>query len=288
LNPFARARPELIDELDRWLTLDHDLAAQMLIGFVRNQIGKVGFKRAVIALSGGIDSALSAVLAARALGPENVTAVMMPYRSSNPDSLGHARLLADGLGIDSQVIEITDLVEPYFSSNPGMSNLRRGNVMARTRMMLVYDMSARNDALVIGTSNKTELLLGYGTLHGDMASAVNPLGDLYKTQVFMLAAAVGVPDPILQKPPSADLWEGQTDEEELGLTYRDVDRLLVLLVDRRFNLQEAASAGVDRGYISQILGKVRTNQFKRRPPVIAKLSDRTIEREFRYPRDWGV
>ena len=288
MNPFARARPELIEELDRWLTLDHELAAQMLIGFVRNQVGKVGFERAVIALSGGIDSALSAVLTARALGPENVTAVMMPYRSSNPDSLGHARLLADGLGIDSQVIEITDLVEPYFSSNPAMSNLRRGNVMARTRMTLVYDMSARNDALVIGTSNKTELLLGYGTLHGDMASAVNPLGDLYKSQVFMLAAAVGVPDPILQKPPSADLWEGQTDEEELGLAYRDVDRLLVLLVDRRFNLGEAAAAGVDRDYISQILGKVRRNQFKRRPPVIAKLSDRTIEREFRYPRDWGV
>ncbi len=288
MNPFARARPELIEELDRWLTLDHELAAQMLIGFVRNQVGKVGFERAVIALSGGIDSALSAVLTARALGPENVTAVMMPYRESNPDSLSHARLLAEGLGIDSRVIEITDLVEPYFSRNPAMSNLRRGNVMARTRMTLVYDMSARNDALVIGTSNKTELLLGYGTLHGDMASAVNPLGDIYKTQVFMLAAAVGVPDPILQKPPSADLWEGQTDEEELGLTYRDVDRLLVLLVDRRFNLQEAAAAGVDRNYIAQILGKVRTNQFKRRPPVIAKLSDRTIEREFRYPRDWGV
>lgn len=288
MNPFARARPELIEELDRWLTLDHELAARMLTGFVRNQVGKVGFKRAVIALSGGIDSALSAVLTARALGPENVTAVMMPYRSSNPDSLGHARLLADDLGIDSRVIEITDLVEPYFARNPSMNNLRRGNVMARTRMTLVYDMSARNDALVIGTSNKTELLLGYGTLHGDMASAVNPLGDIYKTQVFMLAAAVGVPGPILEKPPSADLWEGQTDEEELGLTYRDVDRLLVLLVDRRFNLDEAASAGVDRDYIAQILGKVRTNQFKRRPPVIAKLSDRTIEREFRYPRDWGV
>ena len=288
MNPFARARPELIEELDRWLTLDHELAAQMLIGFVRNQVGKVGFERAVIALSGGIDSALSAVLTARALGPENVTAVMMPYRRSNPDSLGHARLLAERLGINSQAIEITDLVEPYFSRNPVMSNLRRGNVMARTRMTLVYDVSARNDALVIGTSNKTELLLGYGTLHGDMASAVNPLGDIYKTQVFMLAAAVGVPEPILHKPPSADLWEGQTDEEELGLTYRDVDRLLVLLVDRRFNLQEAAAAGVDRSYIAQILGKVRTNQFKRRPPVIAKLSDRTIEREFRYPRDWGV
>ena len=288
MNPFGRARPALIEELDRWLTLDHDLATQMLIGFVRNQVGKVGFERAVIALSGGIDSALSAVLAARALEPENVTAVMMPYRSSSPDSLGHARLLADELGINSRVIEITDLVEPYFSHNPSMSNLRRGNVMARTRMTLVYDMSARNDALVVGTSNKTELLLGYGTLHGDMASAVNPLGDLYKTQVFMLAAAVGVPDPILQKPPSADLWEGQTDEQELGLSYRDVDRLLVMLVDRRFNLSEAAAAGVDREYVSQILGKVRNNQFKRRPPVIAKLSDRTIEREFRYPRDWGV
>ena len=288
MNPFARARPGLIEELDRWLTLDHDLAARMLVGFVRNQVGKVGFERAVIALSGGIDSALSAVIAARALGPENVTAVMMPYRQSNPDSLAHARLLAEGLAIDSQVIEITDLVEPYFARNPGMSNLRRGNVMARTRMTLVYDISARNDALVIGTSNKTELLLGYGTLHGDMASAVNPLGDIYKTQVFTLAAAVGVPDPILQKPPSADLWEGQTDEAELGLAYRDVDRLLVLLVDRRFNLEEAAAAGVDPDFMNQILGKVRTNQFKRRPPVIAKLSDRTIEREFRYPRDWGV
>ena len=288
MNPFARARSELVAELDRWLTLDHDLTAQMLIGFVRNQIGKVGFRRAVIALSGGIDSALSAVIAARALGPENVTAVMMPYRQSNPDSLGHAQLLAERLGINSRVIEITALVEPYFANNPEMDNLRRGNVMARTRMTLVYDMSAHHDALVIGTSNKTELLLGYGTLHGDMASAVNPLGDIYKTQVFALAEALGVPDQILRKPPSADLWEGQTDEEELGLTYRDVDRLLVLLVDRRFNSEEAAAAGVNGEYIRQILGKVRTNQFKRRPPVIAKLSDRTIEREFRYPRDWGV
>ena len=288
MNPFQRARPELVAELDRWLTLDHELAAQMLIGFVRNQIGKVGFGRAVIALSGGIDSALSAVVAARALGPQNVTAVMMPYRQSNPNSLAHAQLLAERLGINSRVIEITSLVEPYFAQNREMDNLRRGNVMARTRMTLVYDMSARHDALVIGTSNKTELLLGYGTLHGDMASAVNPLGDIYKTQVFALAEALDVPPPILCKPPSADLWEGQTDEEELGLTYRDVDRLLVLLVDRRFNPDEAAAAGVDGDYIGQILGKVRVNQFKRRPPVIAKLSDRTIEREFRYPRDWGV
>ncbi len=288
MNPFARAGPGFVAELDRTLQLDVDLAEQMLVGFVRNQVGKVGFERAVIALSGGIDSALSAMLAARALGPKNVTAVMMPYRKSNPDSRDHAELLVAQLGIKAQLREITPLVDPYFAGESGIGNLRRGNVMARARMMIIYDMSARCNGLVIGTSNKTELLLGYGTLHGDMASAVNPLGDLYKTQVFALAEALGAPPPILAKPPSADLWEGQTDEEELGLSYRDVDRLLVLLIDRRFSAQEAVSEGVDGDFVAQIMDKIQINQFKRRPPVIAKLSDRTIEREFRYPRDWGV
>ncbi len=288
MSQFASVDGEFVANLDRALQLDDALAEQVLVGFVRNQVVKVGFERAVIALSGGIDSALSAIITAKALGTANVTAVMMPYRQSNPDSLGHAQLLASQLGIAAEVCDITPMVEPYFSANPDMGNLRRGNVMARTRMSVVYDVSAHVNALVIGTSNKTELLLGYGTLHGDMASAVNPLGDLFKTQVFELAEALGTPAAITSKPPSADLWEGQTDEDELGLSYRDIDRLLTLLVDRRYLPAEAIAAGLDPSFVDQIVSKIRANQFKRRPPVIAKLSDRTIEREFRYPRDWGV
>jgi NAD+ synthase len=223
-----------------------------------------------------------------ALGRQNVLAIRMPYRTSSPESLSHAQLVIDRLGVPHDTVDITPMVEPLFKRFPDMPPLRQGNVMARERMIVLYDQSAAWKGLVVGTSNKTELLLGYGTLFGDMASAVNPLGDLYKTQIRQLAAAVGVPQPIIDKPPSADLWLGQTDEGEMGLTYEQVDRLLYLLVDERYSLDEAVEAGFERGYGERVWKMVRVNSFKRRLPLIAKVSTRTIGVDFRYLRDWGM
>ncbi len=270
------------------LRIDTNLVRRVLVGFLRDEIGRVGVSRAVVGLSGGIDSALSCFLAAEALGPENVLALRMPYRTSSPESLSDAQLVVDQLGVASETVEITAMVEPLFERFPDMSQLRKGNAMARARMIVCYDQSAAWRGLVVGTSNKTELLLGYGTLFGDMASALNPLGDLYKTQVRQLAAAVGVPEPIIAKPPSADLWIGQTDESEMGLTYEEVDRLLYLLVDERYSLDEAVEAGFGRDFVQRVWNTVRVNSFKRRLPLIAKVSTRTIGVDFRYLRDWGT
>ena len=270
------------------LQIDTGLVRKILVGFLREEIGKVGMSRAVVNLSGGIDSALSCYLAAEALGAQNVLAIRLPYRASSPDSLAHAQRVIDQLGVPHETVDITPVVEPLFERFPDMTPLRRGNVMARARMIVLYDQSAAWQGLPVGTSNKTELLLGYGTLFGDMASAVNPLGDLYKTQVRQLAAAVGVPQPIIDKPPSADLWAGQTDEDEMGLTYEEVDRLLYLLVDERYSLDEAVEAGFAREFVERVWKLVRVNSFKRRLPLIAKVSTRTIGVDFRYLRDWGV
>ena len=270
------------------LRLDTALAEQILVRFIADAISKFGFTRAVVATSGGIDSALTCALAARALGPDNVLALMLPYRTSNPASRGDAETLAQALGVESQAIDVSQAVDGYLEELDGPTTpVRRGNVMARTRMIATYDQSEAFDALVVGTSNKTELLLGYGTLHGDMASAVNPIGDLYKTQVRQLAAALGLPASILEKPPSADLWQGQSDEDELGFTYETADEVLYLLVDEWHTADEIVAGGYDAELVAEIRRRVRQTQFKRRPPVIAKLSDRTIDRDFRYPRDWG-
>jgi NAD+ synthase len=240
-----------------------------------------------LGLSGGVDSSLSAFLAAEALGAENVLAVRMPYRTSSQDSLGDAETVIKALGIQSLTIDITAQVDPYFERFPEADKRRRGNKMARERMTILYDQSAGWQALVLGTSNKTELLLGYGTLHGDMASAVNPIGDLYKTQVWALAEAVGVPDSVVRKQPSADLFQGQTDEDDLGFRYRQVDELLYLMVDERYSTEELEAAGFETAFIRRVSDMVRNSQFKRRLPVIAKVSQRTIDRDFRYARDWG-
>ena len=272
------------------LLIDANLVHKILVEFLRQEIGKVGMSRAVVNLSGGIDSALACYLAAEALGAENVLAIRLPYRASSPDSLEHAQLVIDALGLVHDTVDITPMVEPLFERYPtrSVTQNRKGNVMARERMIILYDQSAAWNGLVVGASNKTELLLGYGTLFGDMASAVNPLGDLYKTQIRQLAAAVGVPQPIVDKPPSADLWPGQTDEAEMGLTYEQVDRLLYLLVDERYSLDEAVEAGFAREYVERVWKIVRVNSFKRRLPLIAKVSTRTIGVDFRYLRDWGV
>lgn len=270
------------------LDINVELARTILVNFLRDEITRTGLTRAVIGLSGGIDSALSCVLVAQALGPENVLAVRMPYRTSAQDSLDHAQLLIDQLGVRSETLPITDMVEPLLATIPPDNGLRRGNVMARARMIVLYDRSAALGGLVVGTSNKTEILLGYSTLFGDSASALNPLGDLYKTQVRQLSAHVGVPQPIIAKPPSADLWPGQTDEAEMGLTYARVDELLYLLVDQRYRPEECVEAGFDRAFVANVLRRIQRNQFKRMPPLIAKLSNRTIGYDFLYLRDWGT
>ena len=270
------------------LTINTGLARQILAGFIRSEITRVGYERAVIALSGGLDSALSCYLAVEALGPQNVLAVRMPYRSSSPDSLAHAQMVIDALGLPSLTVPITEMVEPLFEHFPDASNLRRGNVMARARMIVIFDQSEAFRGLVVGTGNKTEILLGYTTVYGDSACALNPLGDLYKTQVRQLARAMGVPEPIVAKPPSADLWDGQTDEGELGFTYAEVDQLLYLMVDQRYSPAECVQAGFDERFVHSVVERVRRNHFKRVLPPIAKLTNRTVGYDFLYLRDWGT
>jgi NAD+ synthase len=269
------------------LTVNTALLRKILVGFVRDEVTKVGIRKGVLGLSGGIDSALVAYLAAEALGPENVHAYTMPYRTSNPESEAHAKLVADQLGINYHLLEITPMVDAYFALVPCADNMRRGNKMARERMTVLYDHSAAVGGLVLGTSNKTELLLGYGTIHGDMASALNPIGDIYKSQVWELAEAMGVPREVIEKKPSADLWAGQTDEQDLGFSYRDADELLYRMVDQRMSRDELIAAGFAPQFIDKLHAKVQGSHFKRRLPVIAKVSNRTIDRDFRYARDWG-
>ena len=275
--------PDLTFKLD----INTDLATTVLKTFLRDEIRKVGVEHAVIGLSGGIDSAVACYLVAKAIGAHNVYAVRMPYRTSSQDSLDHAQLIIDDLKINSETVDITAMVDPLIDRTAGITDKRKGNVMARARMIVLFDRSAAHSALVVGTSNKTELLLGYGTLFGDMASALNPIGDLYKTQVRQLARALGVPQPIIDKPPSADLWLGQTDETEMGLTYAEVDQLLYLLVDERYTIDDAVAAGFDRAYVDRVWRLIRTMHFKRRNPLIAKLSKRTVGIDFNYLRDWG-
>lgn len=268
------------------LRINTDLAQTLLVGFIRDAVTKVGFQRAVIALSGGIDSAVSAYLTTAALGPQNVLCLRMPYASSSADSLADAQAVIDALGVQSLTVEITPMVEPLFARFPDITPLRRGNVMARQRMIIAYDQSAAFGGLVIGTSNKTETLLGYTTLYGDNAAAIQPIADLYKTQVRQLARALGVPPNIIDKPPSADLWVGQTDEGEIGYTYEELDKLLYLLVDARYTVDEAADEGFPRAMVEGVWRRVRANHYKRTMPPVAKLSQRTVGHDFLYLRDW--
>jgi len=270
------------------LKLNTDLARRVITLFIRKEITRVGFKRAVLGLSGGLDSALVAYLTAEALGPENVLAIRMPYRTSSPESLEHAQLVIDALGVRHDTVDITPMVEPLFERFPDMDASRRGNVMARQRMIILFDQSAAWNALVVGTSNKTETLLGYTTIYGDNAAAIQPIADLYKAQVRQLARAVGVPEAIVNKAPSADLWPGQTDEGELGYTYDQADQVLYLLVDRHYTLDDAVEAGFPRDLVERVWRTVQRNQFKRELPVVAKLSRRTIGHDFLYLRDWGT
>ncbi len=275
--------------------LNAELTERVLIAFLREEIERVGVQRAVLGLSGGVDSALVIELAARALGPARVLAVAMPYRSSASASLELARASAAQAGVRLEELDISPTADALFHSasisedpSDALARRRRGNVLARLRMVALYDRSARDGALVLGTSNKTELLLGYGTQHGDMASALNPIGDLYKSQVYALSEHLQVPRAILDRAPSADLWEGQTDEQELGAPYAVLDSLLHRMVDRRYSRARLIELGFDGEFLTAIAERVRTTHFKRRPPLIAKLANRTINLDWRYARDWGT
>ena len=239
------------------LLLNTEVTRRVLVSFLRQELQRCGFQKAVLNLSGGVDSSLSCFLIAEALGGENVLTLQLPYRTSAQDSTEHAQEVVALTGVHTKVIDITPMVDPYLNQYPDMGGVRRGNVMARMRMILLYDHTVAWNGLAIGTSNKTELLLGYGTLFGDMASAINPLGDLYKTQVRQMARAAGVPEAIVQKAPSADLWAGQTDEGELGFTYAEVDKLLYLLVDERYTRDEAVAAGFDSRFVDTVLRRIR-------------------------------
>lgn len=270
------------------IKLNTSIVRKLLVDFIRDEVTNAGFSKAVIGLSGGVDSALVAFLTAEALGKENVLVVLMPYKTSSPESAADAKLVVDQLGVRSETVEISSVVDGYAGANGTIDNVRKGNIMARARMIVLYDLSAREKALVIGTSNKTEILLGYGTQFGDTACAINPVGDLYKTQIWQLAEAIGVPKKIVEKKPTADLWTGQTDEDELGFAYTLADQLLYYMIDERRNDEELIERGFEKHFIEKIKRLVQRNQFKRRPPVIAKVSHRTVNIDFRYARDWGM
>ena len=268
--------------------IDAARAIEVVVAFIREQMAQTGFERLVIGLSGGVDSGTVAFLAARAIGAENLLAVRMPYRTSSEASETDAMRVVDALGCRTELVDITPMVEPMLElihdDDPGALNVRRGNVMARQRMIVLYDRSAAEDALVIGTSNKTEGLLGYGTLHGDMAAALAPIGDLYKSQLRAVARELGVPEEVVSKPPSADLWPGQTDEGELGRSYESLDRALYALVDRRWSVDRCVAAGLPRELVEWVEGRVARMEFKRQLPPVAKLSLRTPGIDHLYPR----
>jgi NAD+ synthase len=269
------------------LTLDTKVVKKILVDFIRDGVHRSGFKKGVLGLSGGVDSSVAAYLAVEALGKENLLGLILPHQMSSSQSRVDAELVANAIGITTEVVDITPMVEAHVR-NGDVDRVRKGNIMARERMIVLYDASSRIRALVIGTSNKTESLLGYGTLFGDTACALNPLGDLYKTQVWQLARELGVPSRIIEKLPSADLWAGQSDEQELGFTYKEVDTLLFHLIDERKTAEELVDIGFAREFITSVQTLVEKSQFKRRPPIVAKISHRTTNIDFRYPRDWGI
>ncbi|MBS5188085.1 NAD+ synthase [Fusobacterium polymorphum] len=242
-----------------------------LVEFLRESFKKAGFSKAVLGLSGGIDSALVAYLLRDALGKENVLAIMMPYKSSNPDSLNHAKLVVEDLEINSKTIEITDMIDAYFKNEKEATSLRMGNKMARERMSILFDYSSKENALVVGTSNKTEIYLGYSTQFGDSACALNPIGDLYKTNIWDLSRYLKIPNELIEKKPSADLWEGQTDEQEMGLTYKEADQVLYRMLEENKKVEEVLAEGFNKDLVDNIVRRMNRSEYKRRMPLIAKI-----------------
>jgi NAD+ synthase len=273
-------------ELPPELAIETGVARRIIVDFIRSQLQQAGFERLVLGLSGGIDSALVAYLAAEAVGPERLLCLLMPYRTSSRESVTDAQAVVADLGCASELADISGIVDAWFErpENQDASALRRGNLMARSRMMILYDRSVTWRGLVIGTGNKTETLIGYTTVFGDNACAMSPIADLYKTQVRQLSVAVGVPDAIVRKAPSADLWPGQTDETEVGFSYAMIDRILFRLVDRRRTIDEVVADGFDRATAERVDRMVAGAEFKRQTPPIAKIGPRTAGVDYLYPR----
>jgi NAD+ synthase len=277
---------EPLFELPDELAIDTGVARRIIGGFIRGQLEQAGFERAVLGLSGGIDSALVAYLTVEAIGPDALLCVLMPYRTSSPASRADAEAVVADLGCRSSLVDISSMVDGYYEA-PGRedaSPLRRGNLMARMRMAVLYDHSVTFGGLVVGTGNKTESLIGYTTLFGDSACAFNPIGDLYKSQVRQLAVAIGVPEAIVRKAPSADLWPGQTDEAEGGFDYPTLDRLLFWMIDKRRSVDELVGLGFDAAVVARVERMVAGSEFKRQVPPIAKLGPRTAGVDYLYPR----
>lgn len=274
------------EEVRARLALHPELAAAALEHFVRDAVDNAAARGVVVGLSGGVDSALSAALAARALGAARVHALFLPYRESDPRSRTDAEAVAAAFGLALRTIDITTQIDAYFDRDePAADRVRRGNKMARERMSILFDQSKKLDSLVIGTSNKTEILLGYSTLFGDNASSFNPLGDLYKTQVRALARHVGVPEAVAGKPASADLWPGQSSEGELGFDYATADEILYLLFDQGLLGDEVVARGYDAAVVEAIVARERANRFKRRMMLIARLSGSAVNLDREIPRD---
>lgn len=269
------------------LKINPAFAVKVLENFIRDEVAKSGFRKGILGLSGGLDSTVCAYLAARALGPKNVLGLIMPYRDAFPSEVRDAERIGRILGVRTRKINICSQVDAYFAAHPTRSRALRGNKMARERMSILYDFSVREKALILGTSNKTELLIGYGTIHGDMACGINPMGDLYKTQVRQLAGHLGVREFILKKAPTAGLWSGQTDEQEIGLTYPEIDEILEGIVEQRKSSAGLAKAGFRRQTVERVARMIRNSEFKRKLPPIAKLSPRSVGHDFLYPYDWG-
>ena len=260
------------------LRINTNLAKKSIIKFIREETSRRGFKKLVFGLSGGIDSTLVAVLSAGAIGPENVHAIIMPYKTTNEKDIDDAAAVAGTLNINTELIDITKMVDSHFENIDTRGKhhfkglrIRLGNMMARQRMSILYDRAKRHGALVSGTSNRTELLLGYFTRYGDGACDINPIGAFYKTQVRQLAKDVGVSDAIIEKIPSAGFWPGQTDEAELGFLYEDVDKLLCFMADKKYSDKKLKKMGFKKNFIEKVRHLMEKNKFKTEPPPMARL-----------------
>jgi NAD+ synthase len=273
------------EQVRQRLELNAALAEAVLTSFIRDAVETSGTQGVVVGLSGGVDSSLSAALAARALGPERVHGFLLPYRTSSPDSERDARAVAGHLGIPHRVIDISPMVDAYFAMETDAPADRRGNKMARERMTILFDQAKKLDALVLGTSNKTEILLGYSTVFGDNASSLNPLGDLYKCQIWHLSRHLGLPAQVIDKAPSADLWPGQTDEGDLGFSYETADEVLYLLFDLGLRPEEIAARGYEERVVKRIVSLEQRFRFKRRLMLIARLSGSAVNLDQEIPRD---
>ncbi len=268
------------------MKINEPFVEKILTSFIKDELYKFNYRKGILGLSGGLDSTVCAFLAAKALKPSNAIGLILPYGKSFSQDVKDAQEIAQLLGLRLKTIDISPMVDVYFSKYPTQNRVEKGNKMARERMSILYDFSSREKALILGTSNKTELLLGYGTIHGDMACAINPLGDLYKTQIRQMAQYLGVPDKITRKTPSAGLWKGQTDEKELGLTYDEIDKILFQLVDKRIPKKEIIAQGFKKEAVEKIIRMIKNSEFKRKLPPIPKISIRTVGHDFLYPYDW--